>query len=230
VVKKLKGRQKKPKKPRASRVKGQDKDKATARIKTETVASPWNNGFDKVTRVIDTIAAMKKRHQIDERQFDAAERYREAHQATHGAIKSALNDSSNGGSAPGSKTPSPHMLKYAEWLREAKLECPENHVIVRAIAGEGRSIEEVTAVMYGRSKEGKCKDDDLRHVGRLLREALNKLANHWFGTDRRTKHAPFMAEQSGLENLTVRGEVPKAKATHASIDRAGKFNVSARKG
>ncbi len=185
-------------------------------LKTERVASPWNNGFDRIQRVVDTITVMHRRKQLDQRQHDAAQRYRFAFEACHGAVRSSLNVDNFTPGAPGSRTPSSPLLMAAEILNETRrLLGAIDGLVVEMVAGQGCSIEEATARMCGRDKDGRCREGDLRTIGSRLREALNLLAYRWFGPDRRAKHDAFVPEWGRPGVLTRWGEVERAKAAHS---------------
>jgi hypothetical protein len=217
--------QAKNRKPKAKTAK--TPERPSARRKTEKVASPWNNGFDKVERVVDTINAMKARRQIDDNQYNAADRYRTAYQACHGSVKSALDTSSHTSSPAGPRiAPPPHMLRYAESLREAKQQLGSpNYLIVAYICGEGASVNDTARLMYGAGPNGKAKQDDIKHVGRLLRESLITLSVFWFGGDRRRVHGAYVDSLAKLQAIVTRGEIEPARAAHAGFDRRGVFGV-----
>ena len=203
-----------------------------AKVKTETVASPWNNGFDKIKRVVDTISDMQKRHQLNELQAAAAKRCREAYEACHGSIKSPLDDSNLSGGSPGSRTPTPRMLWASGILREVRDRCGETETaLIVLIACRGESIQDVTAMMYGKGQDGKCNADDLRFVGKQFRHALDKLARRWFGTEKRTEHESFLPDWARPVNLVRDGEIAKtANAATLGYDKDGKFKVDRSRG
>lgn len=195
-------------------------------ISTEIVASPWNNGFDKITRVVDTLEAMRRRGQISEKQYIAATRYREAFETCHGSIRSALNDSGSIRGAPGSKSLTPQQMNAAEDLSTADhLLGKTDGFVVAMVAGRGESIEATTAHLYGRKEDGRCREDDLRATGKRLRDSLTILAFKWFGADRRNEHQPMMADTAKLQAIVRDGVVERGTVHHAGHDARGRFKV-----
>ena len=185
--------------------------------------------FDKVKRVVSTLDAMLGRGQINTHQFNAARRYNEAFETNHGGIKSALDVSNMGGRAPGSRSTTPDQIWAAGILDEAAKELGRiDGFVVRLIAGEGRSIDDATAVMCGRSQDGRCKAADLRAIGKRLRDALTLLAMKWFGPDKMRRHGAFVPGWARTVITTPDGisEIEMApNATHVGADSRGVFSV-----
>lgn len=150
--------------------------RATAKV---NVASPYSHGIDRVDRVIDTVDALYRRKQIDRRQKEAADVYRDAFDAVGGgSIGGAMDFDKvrSGGSAGGSPTPA--ALIAAETLRHASAALGElDSMIMQLVVGVGHSVEHVAGIVLGKAT---LSARDQEHVGRRLREALTLLANKWF--------------------------------------------------
>lgn len=133
-----------------------------------------DNRLHEVDRVVDTIAGMFKRGQIDARQQIAAQHYRDAWDALHSGMPCALDQSRlGGGSSPGS--PSEWKLWGTERVKESRtILGPIDASIVWAVAGEGLTIANCTARMIPRAA-----DRDERYIGQRFRDALDTLADHW---------------------------------------------------
>lgn len=217
---------KKPKKPKPPPVRTQ-----RAQIKTETVASPWNNGFDKIKRVVDTISAMEKRKQLSKPQADAARRCQDAYEACGGSIKSPLDDSNLSGGSPGSRMPSPRALLAAGTLEEVRKRCGETQTtLIIMIACQGQSIQDATAIMCGKGADGKCRKRDLDAIGWMFRDALEVLARRWFGTNKRKEHPAFVPDWAKPVNIVGDGEISReANAASFGYDKQGRFEAK-RKG
>lgn len=211
---------------RHAKARPRKKMRVAAKTRVEQVASPWNNGFDRVTRVIDTIGAMKKRRQISEQEYEAAARFRWAFESCHGGIKSALNDSTVATTEPSWKAPSDHMMKAAEIIKEARnLLGVTDYQILQMVAGQGMTVEETAGHLYGRVATGKPKPDDMRLVGARLRGSLSVLAIKWFGPVKRPRTRTYVSEGALPMIITAGGTVEPGRAAHAEIDRRGRFSV-----
>jgi hypothetical protein len=148
------------------------------------VASPYSHGIDRVERVVDTVDAMHKRRQIDGRQKQAADTYRDAFETLGGRVGGAMDFDKVRAGTPGAP-PAPPALLAAETLRQARAVLGElDGRIVELVAGVGHSIEHVAALVLGKAK---LSDRDTEHVGRRLREALSMLADRWHPVSKASK-------------------------------------------
>lgn len=201
---------------------------ATDRLFTKKDDDLMDSRIDKVQRVFYTLELMKNRKQITRPQFDAAERYRDAYETCHGGIKSSLDTSNMGGSAPGSRSITPNQMWAADVLNDAAKTLGVIHgYMVRLVAGEGQSFEDVTAAIYGRGPDGKCNASHLRKVGGDIQDALTLLALHWFGEDKMRRHGAFIPGWAGSMVPTPgRTEFEwKPQAAHAGPDHRGVVTV-----
>lgn len=168
------------------------------RPQKEKIASPYGTGFDKVERVVDTITAMHRRRQLDDREAQAANRYRDAHQLVGGGLTGTLDPSKSFGSTPGGKIPSSDQLWAAETLSEASRWLGRiDGFVVRAICGEGLSVTSAAKLLYGRTSRRTCEQ-----VGCRLREGLAVMADGWQLRNARpriraSKPAPPSGEKQG---------------------------------
>lgn len=180
--------------PRTKPKKGKKPMLAADRRKTEQTMMPnpmghvddREAGYEKVTRVVDTIGAMRKRRQISDRQAQVASIYHRDYTIACGSIRCALDDSNTGGGGFSSRTPGETILAASQRITFAdrRLGVQQGR-IVQLICGEGKSIEEAAMVMYGPNDRGRARERDALHVGRTLREGLDELATHWLRRERR---------------------------------------------
>ncbi|SEQ33588.1 hypothetical protein SAMN05216548_10419 [Faunimonas pinastri] len=172
----------------------------------ELVDSPYGraHGMDRVERIVDTIAAMHRRRQIDIRQRSAADMYRNAFETCPGSIRCALDVSPRAG-VPGTASPTDDQLWAAGVLREAAAVLGQiDGAVVRRIVGEGQSVEDAAREAF--QSEGRQMRE---HVGMRLRIALTQLADHWW---------PEKADRSHIR--AVRGEGAEMAAEGAPFRRA----------
>lgn len=136
--------------------------------------SPYG-GVEKVHRRHDPIDTLYRRKWIEQRQFQAADRCRQAFQICNGGgMRCALDASTSAGST--SRTPSPYQLAAAEDLHDVAtilgyLDAP----VVLQVCGHGDDIGK-TATVLGIGGSERDKDE----VGRRLRRGLSALADHWW--------------------------------------------------
>ncbi len=102
------------------------------------------------------------------------------------------------------------MLMAAETPRDTRrLRGVIDGLIVDKVAGQGLTVEAVTILMCGRDEKGRCREADARVIGARLREALNVLAWHWYGPDRRAMQRGFMPDWGRPGMLTSWGTVDR---------------------
>ena len=117
------------------------------KLATVTVHAAYDgHGIDKVSRVIDSVAVMTERRQIDSRQRRAADDYRDCYDTLAGAGGGSLDFDRVHTGAAGGAPPGPPALLAAERLADArsvlgKADCAR----VAAIAGEGLTIQAAAA-------------------------------------------------------------------------------------
>jgi hypothetical protein len=157
----------------------------TGRPRTERakVSSPTVPGAtEEVDRVMDTIDVMRRRRQLDYRQFRAAEKVRAAYDVVHGSGGNTMDpDRVCGAGTPG-RPPPQIYLDAAEVLREARngLYALDRRILLM-VAGEGCSIEECAGILWGVDPAtGRALQVDAKDAGRRLRIALSELADLWF--------------------------------------------------
>lgn len=194
------------------------------RIEQRTVANPYGFGMDRVSAVVDTIAAMRERGQLSESQHMAAQVYRTAFDTT-AAIGSVLDTSKTGGSGFGPRGKSELVMLAAEKLnRTASALGMIDGFLVRVIVGEGHSIQEAAKMLYS-APSARDRDD----VGRRLRGGLDVLAHLWFGRPGRLRTAPMSSVIRTDDARPVDMRPPATEiepgAVSAGYGRDGRFKV-----
>lgn len=201
----------------------------TGRTKAERIYSPYNFGVDRPERVIDTLAAMHARRQIDHRQFQAASWYRYAFEICEGAgIRSTLGNDLIASTGTGSRSPTEISLKAADRLNSAsRLLGRVDSEVVALIVGQGFSIAQAAARLYPTKKRGPNRAD-CEVVGRRLREALETLAADWIpAASNRRRHAEsFVDDARPMSIMTGEFEdAPSPGTAHASLSWRGRVWV-----
>ena len=143
-------------------------------------AQPSPGATDHLEMTVDTVWAMRKRRQIDEPSWLAAQTYRRAYD-TVGAEIGGIMDFDRvrgGGSGAGY---SEAQLVAAGYLREASalLGQIDGHVVL-LVVGCNWTIAEAAYVLCGRDERTeRAIRKDCEHIGERLRMALRTLANKW---------------------------------------------------
>lgn len=195
---------------------------AASRRETEgaVIPSPLNNGFDKVTRLVDTISLMKRQGHITQREVEAAEIFREAFDVLHGGMTCTLNPDNVGGASSNGRTPSQGAIWAAEKDQDARFALGVvDYAILKKIVGEGRSIDDLAKVKG--SKRSTQRQRTL--VSDRLREGLITLAEKWMpstrmkGSSRIRVYAP--------DKLTV-GEAVEIKRSKVALAEPGSVTIT----
>lgn len=187
------------------------------------VDSPTVPGaVERLQRTVDTLFNMVARKQIDDRQYRAAERLRNAHMVVYGSVLSAMDmDRVRVATGPAQSVPPPWM-NAAQSIREAKLKLYAfDHEVVLWVAVVGLKIEECVGKL-GKSPrlEGLNTRSMREEVGRALRNGLSELADLWGEREsedyrRLRSHMEADAKPTGSDADTV----PQARAVHATGSR-----------
>lgn len=162
-------------------------DRRTTRA--TTVDSPYGkeHGVDPVVRVLHPIEAMhhgRRRGalpEIDDREFMAAQRVREAYEKCAGSIRCALDQEGRGGGGGiTSRSPTDEQLQAAEHLADVRKVLGEYlSGIVLRICGEGTTVDEIA-----RSRpDGTRRPPQGRLRGKItsdLRSGLKRLVDFWW--------------------------------------------------
>lgn len=188
---------------------------ADMRVK-ERIAAPMADADGKLSvpeRFIDTVEMLYRRRQIDARQLQAAETYREAIERVEGGIPSPLDTSRvRGGS--GIASPTEAQLWAAAMLSEAERILGKIDGRIVALVVSGMGIAEVALAIFG-SEQGRARRGDSEHVGRRLREALAALADTWWpappaGRIRAVRDPMDVSASAGFSGVVEPGRVAHA--------------------
>lgn len=183
--------------------------------KTEKVASPGSYlGFDRVERVVDTIATMRKRHQINDHQQKAADRIREATDIIGSSGLNGTLGQDNTGSGVGiGRLPALDALWAADVLAEVKITLGLiDGAVVAHVVGVGRSIEETALRVLGHSDKA-CREE----TGKRLRRALTTLADAWFPRSLGSRIRGFRGEDA-KPIIGEAGITERVAVAHAGVD------------
>lgn len=127
-----------------------------------------------VDRIIVTVEAMHRAGQIDRRQFQAAEAYKDAWDAMHSGMPCALDRSRMGGGG-GDGSPSDWKLWGYGQIREAgHLLGAVDAGMLNDIIGEGHTVKSYAGRMGDTPTEA-----NLKYLGKRFRDALAQLADKW---------------------------------------------------
>lgn len=211
----------KRKKARADRIAG------GRLVRKQTVEGGYENGFDKVHVVIDTISAMRARGQLSQAQHMAAEKYRIAWGA-NASLGSCLDDSKTGGSAFGPRGKAVHLIEATETLRHAReILGQRDGEVVRLIVGEDLTIKEATVVLckaFGAAPTQRHVDG----IGMRLRDSLDTLALAWFGNikgGKRRMRPSAMTEDARPTVVRPGRREIEPQAVSSAYDSSGVFKV-----
>lgn len=150
-----------------------------------------------VERRVDTVDMLYRRRQIDARQRQAADMFKNAHDAMIAGIPCALDQSRVGGGSAHSPAPGETALWGAETMAEAsRVLGLLDGAILHMVLGNGMTIEEAAARIHGADARGRAGERDAKHVGRRLREALTMLADEWYPV--RKGHMVRSGELAGI--------------------------------
>lgn len=149
---------------------------------TVTVSSPWLPGVtDRVEKVVDTIMLMRRSKQINEWQYLAADRFRDAYEAVRTGLGGACDLErvrAGGGQGRGSN-------ERAAWGTETLADATAclakigGSVIVEMVVGQGYSVDDAAGSLFGRAADGTVRRQDREAVGNFLRMHLRALADLW---------------------------------------------------
>ena len=152
-----------------------------------------------VDRIVVTVEAMHRAGQIDRRQFQAAEAYKDAWDAMHSGMPCALDRSRMGGGG-GDGSPSDWKLWGYGQIREAgAMLGAVDAGMLNDIIGEGHTIKSYASRMGDTPTEA-----NLKYLGKRFRDALTQLADKWVpdagghrirGTGRADQFDPAMTGQ-----------------------------------
>lgn len=192
---------------------------AVPATETVRVSHPRLEGHtETVKRVIDTIDAMRKRKQISEREYQAADRYRTAFD-TLGGVMGGVGDyeRSRGGGTPG-KPPAPTYLLAGELVSEVrKYLYPKDYAVVHRVCALGMSIEETAEQLY-QPVTRSAKED----AGRRLREGLSQMADRWFPIQTKSSIRSTVMERAGVTDVQHVSQARTVHATANKVFRSGK--------
>jgi hypothetical protein len=192
------------------------KPSAIPKMETAKVAHPRLEGHvEIVQRVVDTIEVMRKRKQLGEREYQAADHYRTCWAAIHGAMGGSMDfDRPRGGSLPG-QPPAPHYMLASEAVSSVKKYLyPKDYAVVHRVCALGMTIEQATDQLYSPANRSARED-----CGRRLREGLSQMADRWF-PENRGEGNRMRSHVSERATVTDVESVPQSSSVaHATRDR-----------
>lgn len=202
--------------PKPRRLPVQDRVTAEPKTYADVVDHPRLKGMvETVRRVVDTLDAMRKRKQLTEREFQAAEHYRTCFAMIHGSVGGSLDfDRARGGSNPGSP-PAPHYMLASEVVSAAKRHLyPKDYAVVHRVCALGMTIEQATEQLYAPVTRAARED-----CGRRLREGLSQMADRWF-PENRGEGSRMRSHVSERATVTDVESVPQSSSVaHATRDK-----------
>lgn len=136
---------------------------------------------------------MFNRRQINQLQFGAGEKYRNAHDATTMSMGGTMDfDKVRGGS--GIASPALQQLQAADIIDEAeKLLYNFDLAMIHRVCAQGFTIEQVAKQMYDEQFDGAWQSY-LTEAGRKFRQGLDQLADMWW-PDSKVKKDPKTGEE-----------------------------------
>jgi len=171
-----------------------------AKQKKHRTAAPPVEFVGVISRVVSSTERLTGKNKLDRQQRLAADKYRTAFETLQSPLGGAMDyDRIRGGG--GSFTgPAEAMMIAGQTLKAARnLLGARTTVVVDQIVCHGKTAEECARLLYGYMDPEKVASRDTNHVGRLLREALTQLGQHWFpdNTSRRLRtYRPFDSEMT----------------------------------
>lgn len=170
-----------------------------------------NNRLHAVDKIIVTVEAMHRAGQIDARQLQAAEAYKDAWDAMNSGMPCALDRSRMGGGG-GDGSPSDWKLWGYGQIREAgNMLGRVDAGMLNDIIGEGHTVKSYATRLADSPTEA-----NLKYLGKRFREALTQLADAWVphtksgriaGTGRADQFDPAMTGK----DTTASGKVALAR-------------------
>lgn len=206
----------------------EQKPSAVPPSKLARVSSPTVRGaVEQVQRVVNSIDHLRARRQIGEREYLAALTYRDAYDIVHGTVGGAMDpDKVHGAGSPGSpgSPPPPAWLYASDKLLSAEQNLYRVDLrIVEMVVGQGRSLLETAALVYGVSEGGRPSRNDLDRTSDRLKVGLGELAAVWHpGEFKEVERKPARsvwrapgAKPAGSDASSV----PQGTAVHATGKR-----------
>lgn len=145
----------------------------------ETVEGGYESGgVERCQRRVATIDTMRRKRQITERQYDAANRLREASSTMGLRSVDWSRDMVDEGQGEGPVFAT--TLAARDLATSKAFMGPELADMVMAIAVDGRSIEEVAAERFGVGNDGRAGREHRRMVSEFLHVTLDSLADLWW--------------------------------------------------
>ena len=145
----------------------------------ETVEGGYESGgVERCQRRVATIDTMRRKHQITERQYDAANRLREASSTMGLRTVDWSRDVVDEGQGEGPVFAT--TLAARDLATARAFMGPELADMVMKIAVDGRSIEEVAAERFGVGKGGRPAGRSREALSELVCISLDSLADLWW--------------------------------------------------
>lgn len=188
----------------------------------DEIASTVYGYTDKVTRVVDTLLLLRKRKDINTRQYLAADKFRNAHEAIYSQVGGSMDfDRVRGGGGAGMGSQVATQIA-ADTINEAQKKLsPQEFAVIQWVAICGFNLEWCARRIFQVGHGTKVRQFQRKRCGLYLREGLKKLADIWFPqpvgessrlrTYRDADARPTMCEE--------RDEMPVSKAVHATGQR-----------
>lgn len=140
-----------------------------------------------ISRTRPALSRLSGRNKLNAQQAQAAETYRNAFETIMSPLGGTMNfDRPRNGRGATSRCPPEAALMASDVLKRAR-----EHIGVRAtavveqIVCVGRSVEQCTRLIYGYADDETMSHRDLKHVGRVLHDALTDLGELWHPPARR---------------------------------------------
>jgi hypothetical protein len=186
---------------------------------TDHVPSPYGEGVDRVTRVVNTVTLLRKQGHVSDREVEAAEIFREAFDTINGGMTCTLNPDNVGGGSSSGRTPSENALWAAAIDRQARtLLGVEDYRVVCGIVGQGHTLEDLARV--GKSKRTSQRQKAL--LSDRLRQGLITLGNAWLPVSRSTGVARIRGTAERMKsdpNFANVGEIAPGVVAFADADK-----------
>lgn len=202
---------------------------AAPKLETVKVSHPTLSGeTEYVKRILDTLASMLNRGSIDQRQYDAGRRYRDAWEMTTASMGGSMDfDRARGrGSAP--VAPPLGYLVAAEDVHRAKFRLyPRMYALVHRVCVLGLTIEQAARQLYKSEREDGSWQHYVVASRALTKDGLGLLADE-YGISGKVKIDPSTGREvrsmrsfvSERPTSTNADHVPQAKGVvHATRDK-----------